>query len=84
MSEWRQLYSDPDAKFDKEIVFHAEDIDPMVTYGTNPGMGMSISKNIPSLESVPEAGRISYKKSLDYMASRQASLCWVRKWIMSF
>ena len=34
---------------------------------------MSISKDIPSLESVPEAGRISYKKSLDYMASRQAS-----------
>ena len=67
VSEWRQLYSDPDAKFDKEIVFHAEDIDPMVTYGTNPGMGMSISKDIPSLESVPEAGRISYKKSLDYM-----------------
>ena len=63
VSEWRQLYSDPDAKFDKEIVFHAEDIDPMVTYGTNPGMGMSISKDIPSLESVPEAGRISYKKS---------------------
>ena len=30
VSEWRQLYSDPDAKFDKEIVFHAEDIDPMV------------------------------------------------------
>ena len=67
VSEWRQLYSDPHAKFDKEIVFHAEDIDPMVTYGTNPGMGMSISKDIPSLESVPEAGRISYKKSLDYM-----------------
>ena len=49
VSEWRQLYSDPDAKFDKEIVFHAEDIDPMVTYGTNPGMGMSISKRYPLL-----------------------------------
>ena len=67
MYKRQRLYSDPDAKFDKEIVFHAEDIDPMVTYGTNPGMGMSISKDIPSLESVPEAGRISYKKSLDYM-----------------
>ena len=70
VSEWRQLYSDPDAKFDKEIVFHAEDIDPMVTYGTNPGMGMSISKDIPSLESVPEAGRISYKKSLDMLGKK--------------
>ena len=83
VSEWRQLYSDPDAKFDKEIVFHAEDIDPMVTYGTNPGMGMSISKDIPSLESPRQA--VSLIRSLWIIwASRQASLCWVRKWIMSF
>ena len=67
LAEWRELYSDPDAKFDKEVVFHAEDIDPMVTYGTNPGMGMGIRENIPTMESVDEAGRISYKKSLDYM-----------------
>ncbi|KKB52508.1 MULTISPECIES: 3-isopropylmalate dehydratase large subunit [Parabacteroides] len=67
LAEWRELYSDPDAKFDKEIVFHAEDIDPMVTYGTNPGMGMGIRESIPAMESVDEAGRISYKKSLDYM-----------------
>ncbi|MCC8142933.1 MAG: 3-isopropylmalate dehydratase large subunit [Tannerellaceae bacterium] len=67
LAEWRTLYSDPDAVFDKEIVFQAEDIEPMITYGTNPGMGMGIRENIPSLESVDEAGRISYEKSLEYM-----------------
>ena len=67
MQEWRQLYSDPDAVFDKEVLFHAEDIEPMVTYGTNPGMGMGIRSSIPSLDSVDEAGRASFQKSLDYM-----------------
>lgn len=64
---WKTLKSDADATFDKEITFKAEDIEPMVTYGTNPGMGMGISSNIPAIESVPEAGRISYAKSLEYM-----------------
>lgn len=67
LAYWCTLYTDADAVFDKEIVFHAEDIEPMVTYGTNPGMGMGIRENIPSLESVDEAGRISYEKSLEYM-----------------
>ncbi|MCC8198630.1 MAG: 3-isopropylmalate dehydratase large subunit [Tannerellaceae bacterium] len=67
LAYWRTLYTNADAVFDKEIVFHAEDIEPMVTYGTNPGMGMGIRENIPSLESVDEAGRISYEKSLEYM-----------------
>ncbi len=67
LAYWRTLYSDPDADFDKEITFLAEDIEPMVTYGTNPGMGMSISKNIPSLEEIDEAGRVSFTKALDYM-----------------
>ena len=67
LAYWKTLKSDEDAVFDKEIVYHAEDIEPMVTYGTNPGMGMGISGTIPSLESVDEASRISYKKALDYM-----------------
>jgi len=67
LTEWSQLYTDAGAEFDKEIIFKAEDIEPMITYGTNPGMGMGIRETIPSLESVDEAGRISYKKSLDYM-----------------
>lgn len=64
---WNTLKSDADAVFDKEITFKAEDIEPMVTYGTNPGMGMGITSSIPAIESVPEAGRISYAKSLEYM-----------------
>lgn len=64
---WKTLRSDDDAVFDKEVMFRAEDIEPMVTYGTNPGMGMGIRENIPSLESVDESGRISFKKSLEYM-----------------
>ncbi len=67
VAEWRTLYSDPGAVFDKEIRFRAADIEPMITYGTNPGMGMGISEAIPTLESVDESGRISYLKSLDYM-----------------
>ncbi|MDD4514325.1 3-isopropylmalate dehydratase large subunit [Massilibacteroides sp.] len=64
---WKALCTDEDAVFDKEVLFHAEDIEPMVTYGTNPGMGMGIKDSIPAMESIDEAGRISYKKSLDYM-----------------
>ena len=67
MKEWQELYSDADAVFDSEIVFQAEDIDPMLTYGTNPGMGMGICDSIPTMDSMDEAGQISYKKSLDYM-----------------
>jgi len=58
---WKTLPTDVDATFDKEYFFDAQDIDPMITYGTNPGMGVSISKSIPTLEDS------SFIKSLDYM-----------------
>lgn len=64
---WKTLSTDEGAVFDKEIVFQAKDIEPMITYGTNPGMGMGITEQIPVMESIPEAGRISYAKSLEYM-----------------
>ena len=64
---WETLKSDDEAVFDKEVVFDAADIEPMVTYGTNPGMGMGIRDRIPALESIDEAGRISFQKALDYM-----------------
>ena len=67
VANWKTLCSDEDAVFDKEVHYRAEDIEPMVTYGTNPGMGIGIKENIPAVESVDEAGRISFKKSLDYM-----------------
>ncbi|MBQ9582779.1 MAG: 3-isopropylmalate dehydratase large subunit [Bacteroidales bacterium] len=64
---WKTLKSGPDAIFDREIVFKAEDITPMVTYGTNPGMGMGIEDTIPALESVQQSGRASFMRSLNYM-----------------
>lgn len=74
LAYWKTLKSGDDAVFDKDVVFHAEDIEPMITYGTNPGMGMGITKQIPTLESVPEAGRISYAKSLEYMGLQAGEL----------
>ncbi len=64
---WKTLKSGDDAVFDKELTFRAEDIEPTVTYGTNPGMGMGITDSIPELDTIPEAGKASYLKSLDYM-----------------
>lgn len=64
---WKTLRSNDDAVFDKELYFDAEDIEPMITYGTNPGMGMSITGNIPMLDDIEESGRGSFVKSLDYM-----------------
>src|SRR5574344_642576 len=64
---WKTLKSGDDAVFDKEVNFDAKDIEPMVTYGTNPGMGMGITKHIPTLDTIPEKGQASYLKSLHYM-----------------
>ncbi len=65
---WLALASDDDAVFDREVVFDAADIAPMVTYGTNPGMGMPIDGTIPSLpdDADPQA-RQSFEKALEYM-----------------
>ena len=67
LAYWKTLKSDADAEFDKDIFFKAEDIEPMITYGTNPGMGVGISGSIPTLDKIDEAGRKTYIKSLDYM-----------------
>ncbi len=64
---WKTLRSDDDAVFDKELFFDAADIEPRVTFGTNPGMGIGISEHIPALESIPESGHSSFLKSLNYM-----------------
>ena len=58
---WKTLPTDDGATFDKEYTFDAEDIEPMITYGTNPGMGIKISETIPNSESESD------KKSLAYM-----------------
>ncbi len=64
---WRTLPSDADATFDREINFDAADIEPRITFGTNPGMGIGINDPIPAPDPEDEAGKISYEKSLDYM-----------------
>lgn len=67
VSYWRTLKSGDDAKFDKELTFDGTDIEPRITYGTNPGMGISISGNIPTVEEIDEKGKASFLKALDYM-----------------
>ena len=63
---WSTLKSDHGATFDKELKFDGNVIEPMITYGTNPGMGTSISDGIPSFKN--QNGKINtFKKSLDYM-----------------
>ena len=58
---WKTLPTDKGAVFDKEYTFNAEDIEPMITYGTNPGMGIKITDNIPQFNDA------SFEKSLKYM-----------------
>ncbi len=67
LAYWKTLKSDNDAVFDMELTFDASEIQPMITYGTNPGMGMGINESIPTLDEIDEAGRISFQKSLEYM-----------------
>lgn len=57
MAYWKTLKSDENAVFDKEVRFDAADIQPMITYGTNPGMGMGITEHIPA-----DNHSASYKK----------------------
>ncbi|WP_207429738.1 3-isopropylmalate dehydratase large subunit [Pedobacter sp. SYSU D00535] len=66
MEYWKTLKTDADAVFDMEYTFDGSSIEPMITYGTNPGMGMGISKAIPTAEEV-EGGKATYEKSLGYM-----------------
>ena len=67
LAYWKTLKSDDDAVFDKEVRFEAADIEPMITYGTNPGMGMGITQHIPTMEGMSEAAQVSFKKSMDNM-----------------
>ena len=70
-ASWLALASDPDAIFDREVVFDAADISPMVTYGTNPGMGMAIDAAIPAPPDVDGSqARHSFDKALEYMSFR--------------
>lgn len=64
---WKTLKSGDDAVFDKELNFDGADIEPRITYGTNPGMGIGITGSVPTLDEIDENGKASFLKSLDYM-----------------
>lgn len=64
---WTTLKSGDDAVFDKELHFDAADIEPRITYGTNPGMGIGITESIPNLDEIEDAGKASFMKALNYM-----------------
>jgi len=66
MAYWKTLKTDEGVVFDKEYNFDGADIEPMITYGTNPGMGIGITQTVPSAEDV-DAGKASFAKSLQYM-----------------
>ena len=67
LAYWKTLKSDDNAVFDKEVKFDAADIEPMITYGTNPGMGTGITSSIPATGNLSEAEKTSFLKSLNYM-----------------
>ncbi|MFL5731451.1 MAG: 3-isopropylmalate dehydratase large subunit [Cytophagaceae bacterium] len=66
LAYWKTLKTDAGAAFDKEYTYNASDIEPMITFGTNPGMGIGISKMIPKAKEVA-GGVATYEKSLGYM-----------------
>ena len=68
---WKTLVSDSNAKYDKVLKYDAKDIEPMITYGTNPGMGMKIRDKIPELPM--EGSKDSFHKSLNYMGLKSGT-----------
>ncbi len=73
LAYWKTLKTDEGAVFDTEYTFDAAEIEPMITYGTNPGMGIGISQKIPTVSEVKE-GEDSFRKSLNYMGFEENSL----------
>ena len=67
VASWRELRSDDDAVFDKEVTYYADDIAPRITYGTNPGAGIAIDGTVPVYEGLSDMERVQLKTQLDYM-----------------
>ena len=67
VTEWKTLKSGDDAVFDKELVFDAADIEPRITYGTNPGMGIVITETIPANPQMAKSPEQGFEKALHYM-----------------
>src|SRR5258706_9387235 len=71
--KWVQLKTDDGATYDSELIYDAADIAPMITYGTNPGMGMKVTDRIPTVTELKEISETSFKKSLEYMGLEPGS-----------
>ncbi|MBN1769417.1 MAG: 3-isopropylmalate dehydratase large subunit [Prolixibacteraceae bacterium] len=71
LAYWKTLKTDDNAVFDTEYTFDAADIEPMITYGTNPGMGIKISENIPTSDGLKGNDKKSFQKSLEYMGFKE-------------
>ena len=70
--QWKQLFTDNDAVFDKELVIDAAAIEPMITYGTNPGLGINIRQEVPVTDKIPDENeRKNIIKALQYMGLEQ-------------
>jgi 3-isopropylmalate/(R)-2-methylmalate dehydratase large subunit len=67
LARWRLLSTDPGARYDREVLIDAGDIEPQVTWGTTPAMTASISGAVPDLESVAEIDRPAVARALEYM-----------------
>jgi 3-isopropylmalate/(R)-2-methylmalate dehydratase large subunit len=74
LAEWKELYSDADAVFDSEININAAEIAPMITYGTNPGLGIAVNGHIPVLEHIADEGeKKNIEKALQYMGLKSGA-----------
>ncbi len=74
VEQWKQLKTDEDAVYDKVLTYDASDIAPMITYGTNPGMGIKVTDRIPTVEELKNINeQTSFKKSLEYMGLEAGS-----------
>jgi len=67
IATWKMLRTDDNAVFDTELIYDAADIEPMITYGTNPGMGIGVTQNIPTTEGMEGSDKTTFEKSLQYM-----------------
>jgi 3-isopropylmalate/(R)-2-methylmalate dehydratase large subunit len=68
VAKWKSLPSDEGAVYDKSITLNASELEPMITYGTNPGMGMKITDRIPTVESFTESSqKAAFEKAMTYM-----------------
>src|SRR6185369_8905156 len=74
VENWKKLKTDDGARYDQVLVYDAADIAPMITYGTNPGMGMKVTDRIPTTEELKDISeQTSFKKSLEYMGLEPGS-----------